>query len=710
MTLSRRQFLVRTGWLAGGITVISSCSFVPLLPTFDEPTNEDALTWVQVTAGGNVTFYCPRAEMGQGIATGLAQVVAEELLVETEQIVCVYPDTGQIPPTQMTVGSQSIENFLVPTATAAATLREQLRALAASSEGLAVSEVEISAEGAVLPGGRVLTRQDLVDLAGGTVIDASRVDTAAELYSLRASTRVVGHPVPLKHGLRIVTGCEVYSQDLRLPDMAYGLVAHPPWLGAIASGADREAAMQVAGALTVVEGPDGEFGVVAETPMAARKMLGALKVVWPPLDNREKARIQAENDIDLVIGEDALTHEPIDTGDIAAGRQLSTRTLDVRYDTPMAAHAAMEPRSGAASWTGERCEAYTASQDPWYVQGAVARALGVSRDGVRVHNHRLGGGFGGRLACQATVEAAWLSRAANRPVKVAWTREDEFRYNYAGPQFSHRIQAGVDEDGDIAFWHHRMVSSPILTTSAFIPTHLHWAADLAPDPGTQRGTEPPYRTENCRVEFASIRRPMPTGAWRGLGAAPNTFAVECTMDELAELAGADPLAFRQRHALDARLAAVLEDVAALSNWQHGAGWGVAATAYKGVTFVAVVARVAREEGRPRVKGLWCSHDCGRVVNPDQVEAQIQGNLVWGISMALHERLVLESGIVGNDNFDSYAIARNSDTPAMHIRQLDSRLAPSGAGEAAFAPAAAAIVNAFASLDGTRTRQLPLNAG
>jgi len=323
----------------------------------------------------------------------------------------------------------------------------------------------------------------------------------------------------------------------------------------------------------------------------------------------------------------------------------------------------------------------------------------------------VGGAFGGRSLCQASVEAAWLAAGSGRPVKVQWSREEEFAINHVGPQFSHRIQAGVDAKGDITYWHHRMIGSPILMSSAMIPDHLHWAADIPADPGTRSGTEISYRAPNRRVDFADVRRPMPTGPWRGLGAAPNTFAVECAVDELAQKVNMDPLLFRQRAASSERLVEVLSRVRQLSGWDaqqlKGAHLGVAATEYDHATCVAVVARVVLEDESPRVDGLWCAQDCGLVVCPDQVRAQIEGNMVWGIGMALHEEFRLAGGCAATQNFDSYHLARNSDVPKIEIALVESERPPSGSGEAAFAPAAAAIVNAISRMRGGRLRSLPL---
>ena len=229
---------------------------------------------------------------------------------------------------------------------------------------------------------------------------------------------------------------------------------------------------------------------------------------------------------------------------------------------------------------------------------------------------------------------------------------------------------------------------------------------MIPDPGTKRGLALPYSIANSCVEFADVRVPMPTGPWRGLGAAPNAFSVECAIDELATAANANPIEFRVRHTDRPRLAAVLKRLEAILG-DEISSVGVAGAIYKDVTYIAVAAQVVIEAGKPVVKKLWCVHDCGRVIAPDQVRAQIEGNLVWGVGMALHERFELDNAIAATTNFDRYELARNRDCPPMHIELIGSEHAPSGAAEAAFAPAAAAIVNGVFRSTGKRVRELPV---
>jgi CO/xanthine dehydrogenase Mo-binding subunit len=490
--------------------------------------------------------------------------------------------------------------------------------------------------------------------------------------------------------------------------MLFGGVAKPPQLGARLKTYDETAASDVDGVVGVVRGPKDSVGVIAQTPMALEAGLKALDAQWTPLTPAELEIVQTELDVDAARDQKLMDHKPISRGDVDAAERSAAQILDLRYDSPMAAHAAMEPRAGVASYdaaTGE-LQVFTGSQDPWFMRQATSNATGVSETQVVVTNLRIGGAFGGRVLCQPSLEAAWLAHAVGKPVKVQWSREDDFRHNYVGPQFSTRIRASLDQNGNIVSWHHQMVGAPILTSSMLIPPYLHWAANIPADPGTVRGLETPYNFPNHEVVFGDVRLPMPTGPWRGLGAAPNTYAVECAIDELARAANINPIEFRVRHSAHSRLADVLTRLQAKLGSDAGQ-YGVAATAYKGVTFVAVAAKVERVNGALRVTDLVCTHDCGRVIAPDRVLAQIEGNLAWGVSMALDERFELSNGIARTDNFDTYPIARNSDVPDMDIEMIDSELSPSGAAEAALAPTAAAIANGLFAATGERLRTLPL---
>jgi len=718
-TWSRREFLIRGGVAGLGLTVFASCSrWLPVLPTRALPEPDEALLWVALTPLGRVRFRCPRAEMGQGIATGLAQVIAEELAVSRERIDVEFPPTDAIAPALMTVGSMSMQVFFAPVAHAAAALRETLRARAAARSGVAPAELVHREDGFDLPGGARVTFAELVT-ERDAVIEAAPGGESARPYALDGARRrsAIGANWAPLGAEAIVAGRETYSRDVVVPGMLYGAVARPPRPDARLLASDEAAARAVPGVTAVVVARDRRLAaVVAESPLVLPRALQALAARFDGGERISQQELDALLDVDAALARDDFEHEPASTGDVATGAREAVARLDARYDSPMTAHAALEPRAAVAEVTPSGVTVWAATQDPWLMQGLVARELGRARDEVEVRPHRIGGAFGGRALCQAALEAAWLSQSVGRPVRVQWSREDEFRHNGVGPQFSHRIRAGLGRDGRVASFDHAMISSPIIFTSAAIPGSLQPIVDLLPDDGTARGAIPPYALANHRLRYSDVRIPIVTGAWRGLGAAPNAFAVESAMDELAGLAHADPLAFRLAHvpADRPRLRAVLERVAELSRWgtarDPGVGRGVACAIYKDVTYVAVVAEVEVDPAARsfRVRRVFCAQDCGLVVSPELVRAQIEGNVVWGCGMALHEAVRAEDGAPAQTNFDAYPLLRQSETPEVEIALLEpAGVPPSGAGEAALVPTPAAIANAIHDATGQRLRRLPL---
>lgn len=712
--LSRRQLLTRLGWVAGGVTLLSACNRIPALPTFASTSAADSFTWLQLQPDGRFLFYCPRTEMGQGIASGLQALIAEELNVPLSNVNCRYPRTDQIPPTALTVGSQSMERFYQPSLELAANLRETLRARLAEQTQTKVRDIELIVGGFKDSTGNSISYRDLLAPREDTVLAAEILgDQATDSPHLLSQDPVhqnqyIGQFVSDHEIGNLVTGRTQFSSDVRLPNLHYGLIARPPFLGAELLGCNNLALLP--NGAQQIRGPNGELGVIAPTPMAAAEALTKVEPRWSAPSATQTLAFNQGFDVDAAIVADAFDHQPIHSGDINKGSAAAVEPLSFRYDSAMTAHAAMEPRAGCARVTNDIIEIWTGSQDPWLVRSYAAHLLRWPEDKVIVHNHRLGGAFGGRALCQASIEAAWLAAASKVPVKVQWSRSEELRFNYVGPAFSHRINCGVTTTGEISHWQHQMLGAPILTSSAMIPHELQTLADVPADPGTQRGTELAYHCQNQELNFADVRGFMPTGPWRGLGAGPNTFAVESAIDELANAAQSDPLTFRLQQMRDQRLIDVTKTIAKRCAWDRPrppqSALGIAVSAYKGVTYVAVVAEVSVRNNEPTLTRLWCVQDCGRVVVPDQVRAQVEGNLVWGVSMARHERFETKDGLGLPSNFHEYPIARALDIPIMDIQLAESNQAPSGAGEAALAPTAAAIANAYAKATGQRQRQLP----
>lgn len=708
--IDRRAFLIRTGWLAAGTTVLTSCSsFLPALPSTTDPEAEDGLAWIQIQPDGRVRFYCPRMEMGQGAPLGLSQIVAEQLHIGPTDIDCVTPTTDQVPSFKMTVGSEGIRQFHGPLSQAAAHLRASLRNRAAEQHGLASHQLGDADNGFRLPDGSHLPYSEIVGEASFSVMDAPPEPAPRPVIDGNA----VGQSWRSPDLDAIVTGRMVYSRDVVAPGMLYGDVLRPPGYGAELVRVDGKRAETLPGVVAVVVDLDDNFaGVVADSPFALEAAVEAMKAEWTVPETRD---LESALDVSSAWKTDDFEHEIVSDGSLQNGKAGAVRHLRGRYDTPFAAHAAMEARAAVARVRDDTAEIWCGSQDPYFVRGRVARRLGRDEDTIVVHPHRMGGGFGGRVPCQASEEAAVLSAAVGKPVRVQWRRETEFRHNYFQPAFSHAIAAGVDEAGRIAYWDHGFVSAPIIF--GLVPKPLSTILDLfVADDGTARGAVPPYAIANRRIRYSDVRTEIPTGSWRGLGSAPNTFAIESMMDELAATAGTDPLAFRLDNlpAGDTRMAAALQKAATMADWTEshgpGSGLGIAGAIYKGETYVAVVAKVTVDSAAQtiRVDHIWCAQDCGLMVNPDQVENQIAGNIAWGCSMALKERMEFAGGTAAAGNFDGYAVLRHDEAPEVTIALIDpTGAAPSGVGESAFGPVAAAIANAVFNATGQRLRRLPL---
>lgn len=729
--MNRRQFLHGLGWTSAGITVLftTGCSLIPPIPSRPAVKADDAVNWIQLGADGRVRVTCPRQEIGQNILTACRQVAAEELGLDLELIEVAPHGTDRIPGVRATVGSESVKDYALPLARAAARLREAIIDRAAARTGAARQAIAIETDGVILAGTHRISTSDIA--AGEPLVLAATLSGNVALRTTSAAgRRIVGRQVPLAQSRAIVTGESLYASDVRLPGMLYGAMLRAPVHASLQSrlqSVDEAAAGKVAGFVRLVRarGLNGDIaGVVADRPWALPPIMEALKPRWSPTDGFAQEAIDAAVDVDRALARGGLRHRP-------AGDRVDTDrpwTVDLRIDIPLAAHAPMEPRAAVAWYRpegGPSIELWVGHQDVFYVRDVVARVLGLSGDRVTVHGQRVGGAFGGKTICTVELEAALLSQAVGRPVKLQWSREEEFRQSFYRPPSAHRVRLRVGPDGRIADWHHAFLSSHILFTNAVLPEWLQSLTDFVGDDGVARGALPPYRAGRTRIEFDAIRLPVYTGPWRGLGAGPNGFAIECAIDECARRTGADPLEFRLRNLKPEhqRLRACLERVARRSNWPVRApaaaggssarrGRGIAGGIYKAMSCAAVVADVTVDPatGAVRVDRLACAHDCGLVINPDQVRAQVEGNLVWGIGMVLSERLTVREATVAETSYADYVIPGMPDVPPIDVDLIENPGdLPAGAGETAIVAAGAAIANAIRDAVGVRPTRLPVDA-
>ncbi|MBW2697152.1 MAG: xanthine dehydrogenase family protein molybdopterin-binding subunit [Deltaproteobacteria bacterium] len=720
LSISRRRLLQATGWTAVGVTVLyfGGRSVLSILPSFDIPDEDAGAAWLQIGSDGRCRMLCPRAEMGQNASIGLAQIAAEELNLAVEEIDVRFPTTSEIPQVVLTAGSMSLRLFSEPTARAAAALREIMRGRAAERSGADLATVEDAVEGFALPGGR---RLSYADLAGGepVVLDAGDVPEA-RLYSFDPDRphRQIGRCAAPHQLEQIVTGAPLFAGDVRVADMLFGRTVRPAARSAALAHVDDTRARDVPGLVrVVVEGGSGFVGVVCETPGSADAAIEALDVRWElpaPFDQRS---IDELVDIDAALIGGDLEHTPRDD----RFDPEPAWDVDLRFEVQIQSHAMQEPRAAVAHVTrtngGESAEIWTGSQDAFVVQRQAARDLGISKDRVIVHARRMGGGFGGREHYDVERDAARLSRVVGRPVKVQWSREDEFRAARNRPSSTHRIKLKADEQGRLMDWWHAFVSGHIIFARERLPAWMLTPARLIGDLGVARGSAPPYAAQRMRVEYADTDLPIDLGTWRSLGAAPNTFVIESAIDELARLYDQDPVEFRLRN-LDPehdRLSACLRKTRELAEKvalpiEAGIGRGYACGIYEEHSFVAASAdvRVDPVTGAIRVTRMCCAQDVGLAVNPDQLAAQIEGNLIWGLGMALLERVEIGQSEITSLNFDRYALPRIQDAPDFDIEIISPRsVRPAGAGETAIIVAPPAIANAVRQATGRRHTALPI---
>lgn len=719
VSVSRRKFLIATGWVAGGVTGLYALGkhAVAVAPTIIFPDDTSGAAWVQIRPGGVCHMFFPRIDMGQNANTGLAQIVAEELNIDVADIQGVQPSTSDVPPLAVTAGSMSLTAFSRPLAVAAATLREGLRDRAAAKLGEPVTAVLDDVGGFQTADLRKVSYADLVDGAG-LVIEREADQSVPELYAFNSSRqkKQVGHSKrPL--GIRdLVTGGRVYTADVPVAGVLYGRAVQPPVRNAQIASLDTAGVKAIPGLVTLVE-EDDFVGVVCTTPSAVDKAMAQIHVTWDLQQPINEEEINRLIDVDAKMAAGDLEHILQDK----AHQPNVDWSIDLRFDVQVQTHAAQEPRAAIARFNDagaeHRLEIWTGTQDPFGMQRFASMDTGLSEAEVVIYPQRLGGGFGGREHYEVERDAVKLARAVGRPVKVQWTRADEFMASRSRPASAHRVRIASDEQGNLTHWWYGYVTGHVVFARERLPGWLLPVARLSDDSGVVKGALAPYQAAHQRVECEDVDLPIDLGVWRSLNGASAIFAIESAMDELAVLRGKDPVAFKiaQMQGEQPRLAHCLATVRKLSASQplpDGAGYGrgFACGIYDGRCFVAVSADVFVDEVNQQIKvlHLCCAQDVGMAVNPDQLRAQIESNLVWSIGMALFERFEVDDNTIQSSNFDNYTIPRMRDVPSMDVEIIDQpSLPPTGAGEVALVAGPPAIANAIRDASGFRALKLPI---
>ncbi|TMH83681.1 MAG: xanthine dehydrogenase family protein molybdopterin-binding subunit [Betaproteobacteria bacterium] len=673
--------------------------------------------WLRVHRDGTVSIYSGKVEIGQGILTALAQIAAEELGIAVERIRMVPADTAVSPDEGVTSGSLSIQDSGAALRRACAQARAVLLASAAARLAVSTRDVQV-ADGVVRAGGRSTSFWECADEA---LFDREIDDTAA----LRSpgDYRVVGKPTPRRDLPDKIAGQPRFIQDMALPGMLYGRIVRPPHNFAGLISLDDSKVKSMPGLAAIVR--DGAFvGVLAEREDVAISVQRALRLAasWREADPPPR-------DVHAWLKEHAAEHRVISEKGNAGARSRATKTLEASFTKPYLSHASIGPSCAIARIDDGKLMVWSHSQGIFNLRRDLALALGMREDAVVVRHVEGAGCYGHNGADDAALDAALLARAAGgRPVQVQWMRDDEFAWAPCGPAMALNLRAALDAHGDIVDWEHELWSnghssrpgrgdSPALLAAWHLTSpHERPSAINMPLPAgaADRNAIPIYDFPNQRVVNHYVRAmPVRTSALRSLGAYANVFAIESFMDELAQAAGIDPIAFRLRHLKDPRGRAVMEAAARRAEWSRwksteGRGHGIGFARYKNMgAYCAAVAEV--EVGRDvRVDRLILAVDVGLVINPDGVINQIEGGAIQSTSWTLKEQVKLGARGIASLGWEDYPILKFSEAPPVEVELASHPELPAvGAGEAAQGPTAAAIANAVAHALGLRVRDLPL---
>ncbi len=704
--LSRREFVVVLAAAGGGLLLgcrvdskRDTSGAAPSGPPAFEPN-----AYVGVGTDGVVTVTVPQAEMGQGISTALAMLVAEELEIGLDRVRIEHAPgddrlyANPVLGFQATGGSTSVRAFFKPMRHAGAAARTMLVAAAAESWGVDPGACRAD-KGAVIHSGsgRRVGYGEVAERAAKLPVPQEVALKDPKTFTL------IGTPAKRLDVPSKVNGTAQFGIDVRLPGMKIATVAASPVLGGKVAGLDESKALAIKGVHQVVR-LDEVVAVVADHMWAAKQGLAALAIRWDDGPNAKVTTADVVKELEEASRGSAVVARKEGSG---AGR--AARTIEATYQVPFLAHAAMEPLSCTVHVTRDSCEVWAGSQVQGRARTTAAEVTGLPLEKVTFHNYLLGGGFGRRLEHDYVTQAVRIAKQVEGPVKIVWTREEDIQHDVYRPYYYDRISAGLDSKGKLVAWNHRIVGISIL--SRWAPPAFRNGLDGDAVDGSAQLL---YDIPSIHVEYVRHEEPvLRTGWWRGVGVTHNSFVVETFIDELAAAAGQDPVAFRRGMlGKSPRALAVLDLAAEKAGWgtplPAGHGRGVALMYSGWDTYLALVAEGEVTGGEIAVRRVVCAVDCGMMINPDTVTAQIQSGVVFGISGALWGEITLKNGRVEQSNFHDYRVLRMNEAPPIEVHLVRNLEAPGGIGEPGTAATAPALANAVFAATGKRIRRLPLH--
>jgi isoquinoline 1-oxidoreductase beta subunit len=704
--LSRRRFVAAAAAAGGGFILSLSLPFGGSEAAVESFAPN---AFIRIGSDGQVVLTMPYVEMGQGTYTSIPMLIAEELEVSLKQVRLEHAPPNEkvyanpLLGVQATGNSNAIRGAWKPLREAGATARTMLVAAAANRWGVDAKSCSAH-DGEVMhaPSGRRLAY-------GALAADAAKMPVPASVsLKVPEAFKLIGTPAKRLDASAKVNGTVVYGIDARPPGVKFATLAQSPTFGGRVKNLDDGAAKAVRGVRQVVR-LDDAVAVVADHMGAAKKGLEALIIEW---DDGPHAQLTTEA-VARELEQATLSTGAVaqNVGDADTAMEGLTSRIEANYQVPFLAHATMEPMNCTVHLREDACEIWVGTQAIARVQAAAAKTSGLPNDKVIVHNHLIGGGFGRRLEADGVIRAVQIAQHVHGPVKVVWTREEDIQHDMYRPYWFDRIAAGLDDKGRPVAWRHRFAGSSVI--ARWLPPGFKNGLD--PD-STEGAIDLVYDLPNFHVEYVRVEPPgIQTAFWRSVGPSHTVFVVESFMDEIAAAAKQDAVAYR-RMLLDKspRAKAVLDLAAEKAGWgqplPQGHGRGVSLQSAFG-TYLAQIAEVeVSKDGAVRVRRVVCAVDCGTVINPDTVQAQIQSGIIFGTTAALYGEITLKNGRVEQTNFDTYQMLRINEAPVIEVHIVKSPEPPGGMGEAGTSAIVPAISNAIFAATGKRLRKMPIDGG
>jgi isoquinoline 1-oxidoreductase subunit beta len=696
---SRRDFLkasaLASGGLMLGITLTGCAKPAALGGAGGQP-----VAWLRIGGDDRITVLVDRSEMGQGVYTAMTQLLAEELgidpirvAVEAAPVGAVY--VNALLGAQITGGSTSVRDAWDKLRLAGAQARTMLVQAAAAHWGVEGSTLKVQ-DGAVLRGNERLTFGQLAEAAAKLPVPKDVALKDPKDFS------TVGKPQKRLDAPAKVDGSAVYGIDVKLPGMLHAALRQSPTLGGSVAGLDATAAEAMPGVRRVMTVTNG-VAVIADHYWQAKQALDAVKITWTPGPNATLDTVSMRSKLRAAAARPGKSVR--NEGDVAAGLKGAAKTLRAVYELPLLAHATLEPQNCTADVRADGADIHVNTQTQTIAQATVAQVAGLKPEQVRIHTTLLGGGFGRRLEVDYIPAAVEASKAIGKPVKLIWSREEDTTHDAYRPPAYDEVAGGLDADGKLVAWQLH-ITSPSITARMF-PAVVENAVDPF---AVEAASNYPYDVPNIAVDYNREEIGIDVGYWRSVSHALNCFVAESFMDELAHAAGKDPYAFRAGLlSKQPRYQRVLDAAA------EKAGWGKApAGHFQGIalmegygSYLAQVVEVSVKGGALKIHRITCVVDCGRMVNPNIVDQQVEGSILFGLTAALWGEVTLKGGQVQERNFDRYRLLRLPESPRIEVLLLESTDAPGGMGEPATALIAPALTNAIFAATGKRLRSLPI---